>query len=104
MPGIMHILHPMAHKPHTCDYCHRIIKVGEKYEKTVWADDGAVHTWRTCQQCHNLLEKYPLEDDGDGIDNYDFYDHVSNLCNERGLDNQDMDAEEMVCALLKEKK
>lgn len=92
-----------ARKEHTCSYCGRTIKAGDTYLADNIADNGTVYNWKTCKQCEQLLEKYPLYDyTGDGIDCWDFFDHVQELCNEKGIDSLNMQTEEMVDALLKE--
>ncbi|MFA5452821.1 MAG: hypothetical protein WC248_04560 [Candidatus Methanomethylophilaceae archaeon] len=101
MSEILGISDKIAIKEHKCDLCGRIIPVGTKYECEHYVQNGRIYTWRTCQQCLDLLNRYPLEDDmGDGIDYYDFYDHVAKLCKKLGIDATDLDVKEMVDALL----
>lgn len=100
MSDFLSITYPIARKSHQCDFCGRTIKVCDSYERKEWSD-GTIQSWKTCRQCQDLLGRYPLEDDtGDGIDSYDFYDHVAELCMEHGIDCLNMDTEEMVDALM----
>lgn len=53
-------------KRHLCNACEREFPVGTSMVATVTVQDG-IYTWRTCETCTELLEKYRSEfEDIDG--------------------------------------
>lgn len=40
-----------ARKRHTCDWCGKLIEVGEEHGASAMARDGIAYTWRECDRC-----------------------------------------------------
>ena len=51
-------------KPRRCNACGRVFESGTKMKSIVCAD-SSMWTWRQCQTCTELLEKYPKHFDDD---------------------------------------
>lgn len=41
-----------ARKPHQCFECYRVIRVGERYQYTVYKWDGRLTSYKICLHCH----------------------------------------------------
>lgn len=47
--------HPIARKPHTCQYCGRTIRPGETYRRGAGMDGSHAWAWKECAHCEALL-------------------------------------------------
>lgn len=74
MPTILKELKPIARKIHTCDYCQKPIKIGEKYDRCTLVHDGCIYDWKSHDYCQCLASH--IEDDGDGITTDDFQNFI----------------------------
>ena len=64
-----------ARKQHKCDFCGKIIEVGESYERATYKD-GDIFTWKTCERCKSYVDEAfdnPDYDFSDGMSEQDFH-------------------------------
>lgn len=66
---------PVARKEHKCNYCHGVIKIGEKYSKSFLKYDN-VYTWKGHISCCHLVDELRMEGD-EGITSDDFQEYVN---------------------------
>jgi hypothetical protein len=65
---------PVARKEHKCNYCHGVIKIGEKYSKSFLKYDN-VYTWKGHISCCHLVDELKMEGD-EGITSEDFQESI----------------------------
>ena len=46
-----------ARKHHKCDYCNKIITIGEKYISSTYAYDGSIYDWKECDRCKPFVQE-----------------------------------------------
>ena len=73
-------LHPVARKPHRCDWCGGIIEKGEEYVRnTLKYDNEAPYDWcshKDCEEIVRVLDMSQVCADSDGISADDFEEIV----------------------------
>ena len=65
----------IARKPHSCDYCGKLIKKGEEYEwsKNIW--EGTIYEWHNHLACGRVASAiWDYVDPDDGMDEDQFMD------------------------------
>lgn len=68
-----------ARKEHRCDFCLRVIGVGEQYEHQTNVDGGVIYYWKSHLGCLELYDELDMgsNDWGDGISSDDFMERVA---------------------------
>lgn len=67
-----------ARKEHQCDYCDKIISVGEEHTVATYKDDY-IYDWRTCDRCKPYVDEAFSNKDydwSDGMGWQDFRDYM----------------------------
>lgn len=66
-----------ARKEHQCDFCDKIINIGEEYIAATYKD-GDIYTWRTCDRCKPYVDEAFSKDYDwpDGMGWQDFHDYM----------------------------
>ena len=79
-------LHPIARKEHTCMFCDRIIKNGEKYHRMTLLNDY-VYDWVECNKCEFVSRELNMYDDCDdeGLSEDVFQENINDYihCNHK---------------------
>lgn len=68
-----------ARKQHRCDYCGKLIAIGEEYTKATYKADH-IYDWRSCERCKEYVEEAFHNNDydfSDGMGWQDFMDYMS---------------------------
>jgi len=58
---------PKARKPHLCEWCDRIIEVGERYYRAGILGDDGFYDWANCLHCAALVHLCDLDYCGEGV-------------------------------------
>lgn len=72
-----------ARRPHVCDYCGHVIRIGERYVRSCNKFDGQLYTWHSHPHCDRLASAiwdYVCPDEG--MDTYTFRDAVQTVMSE----------------------
>ena len=68
-----------ARKSHSCDYCDKLIYVGEEHEIATYSSDGEIYDWRVCDRCKPYVDEAFVNKDyswDNGMGNQDFHDYM----------------------------
>jgi hypothetical protein len=68
-----------ARKEHKCDYCSKVIEIGEEYRYGVYTNEAMIYSWRSCDRCRFYVTKAFKELGdyvADGLGEQDFKDFM----------------------------
>lgn len=49
-------------KEHKCDWCNKLIKIGEMCDRDTIADNGKIYNWYSCHRCKEYVREALSED------------------------------------------
>lgn len=68
-----------ARKEHKCDYCSKVIEIGEEYRYGVYTNEAMIYSWRSCDRCKVYVDEAFSNKDydwSDGMGWQDFHDYM----------------------------
>ncbi len=75
---ILSISKHIAKKEHKCNFCHGIIKIGEKYGYQALKDGGIFYTWKSHLKCDAIASELNMYDScDDGLTDGDFCEYIN---------------------------
>lgn len=92
-----------ANKEHRCEFCGRVIGLGERHVASTVADSDTIWTSRMCLKCDEVIAEHKLFKGDEPLDPDIYEERVHDLCIDRDIPYKGTRTHELVDKILEDR-